>query len=356
VTTTRCGFGGTRWRRWTGHPGIGERAGPLLGPPAPSSFDGLVTAVINELAAEPGEDEVLLVLDDYHLIDSQPVHASLMFLLEHLPPGLRVVLASRSDPPLPLGRLRAGGQLAELRADELRFTADEAASLLREAAGADLPGAAVAALAARTEGWAAGLQLAALSLRGQADVTGFVAAFSGSHRYVLDYLAGEVLEGQSAQVRGFLLETSVLERLAGGLCDAVTGRADSQAMLEAIELAGLFLVPLDEVRGWWRYAPPVRRPAPRPSTAGTARPGPALHHAAATWSEEHRLADDAARGGRWGDELGGPADRAALRRILRPGRERDDSAVACGAARRPDPVPPAAVAGAGGLGRRQQHG
>ena len=150
-------------------PGIGERVGPLLGPPAPPSFEGLVTALVNELAAQPGEDEVLLVLDDYHLIDAQPVHASLAFLLEHLPPGLRLVLASRSDPPLPLARLRASGQLAELRAAELRFTAEEAAALLREAIGADLPGAAVAALAARTEGWAAGLQLAALSLRGQAD-------------------------------------------------------------------------------------------------------------------------------------------------------------------------------------------
>ena len=175
-----------------------------------------MTALINELAAQPGEDEIVLVLDDYHLVDAQQVHASLAFLLEHLPPGLRLVLASRSDPPLPLARLRAGGQLAELRADELRFTAEEAAALLREATGADLPGAAVAALAARTEGWAAGLQLAALSLRGQADPAGFVAAFSGSHRYVLDYLAGEVLDRQPEEVRAFLLQTSVLERLSGG--------------------------------------------------------------------------------------------------------------------------------------------
>jgi LuxR family maltose regulon positive regulatory protein len=141
--------------------GIAERVGPLLGPPAPPSFEGLATALINELAAPPGEDEVVLVLDDYHLIDAQPVHASLAFLLEHLPPGLHLVLASRADPPLPLARLRAGGQLAELRTGDLRFTADEAAALLRESAGADLPAAAVAALAARTEGWAAGLQLAA---------------------------------------------------------------------------------------------------------------------------------------------------------------------------------------------------
>jgi LuxR family maltose regulon positive regulatory protein len=276
-------------------PGIGERAGPLLGPPAPSSFDGLVTALINELAAPPGDGEVLLILDDYHLIDARQVHESLLFLLEHLPPELHLVLASRSDPPLPLARLRAGGQLAELRAGELRFSAEEAAALLREATGGDLPGAAVAALAARTEGWAAGLQLAGLSLRGQLDVTGFVAAFSGSHRFVLDYLAGEVLERQSEQVRGFLLQTSVLERLSGRLCDAVTGRTDSQVMLEQVERANLFLMPLDEERGWWRYhhlfADLLR------TRLQQEQPGRALelHRAAAAWCEEHGLADEAVR-------------------------------------------------------------
>ena len=221
-------------------PGVGERVGLLLGPPAPASFDGLVTALVNDLAVQPGDGEVLLVLDDYHLIDAQPVHASLAFLLEHLPPGLHLVLASRADPPLPLARLRAGGQLAELRTADLRFSAEEAAAVLRESAGADLPAAAVAALAARTEGWVAGLQLAALSLGRQADPAGFVAAFSGSHRYVLDYLAEEVLDRQHEELRTFLLETSLLERLSGGLCDAVTGRDDSQAMLERVERAGLF--------------------------------------------------------------------------------------------------------------------
>jgi LuxR family maltose regulon positive regulatory protein len=276
-------------------PGISERVGPLLGPPAPPSFEGLVTALVNELDAEPGKGEVLLILDDYHLIDSQPVHASLAFLLGHLPTGLRLVLASRSDPPLALARLRASGQLVELRADDLRFTADEAAALLREALGADLPNAAVAALTARTEGWAAGLQLAALSLRGQEDTAGFVAAFSGSHRYVLDYLAGEVLDRQAEELRGFLLETSVLERLSGALCDAVTGRTDSQAMLEAIEQAGLFLVPLDEVRGWWRYHQlfadllRVRLRQQRPERI------PLLHENAAAWHSEHGPADAAVR-------------------------------------------------------------
>jgi LuxR family maltose regulon positive regulatory protein len=276
-------------------PGIGELAGVLLGPPAPRSFEGLVTALINELARQPDEDQVLLILDDYHLIDSQPVHGSLTYMLEHLPPGLRLGLASRSDPPLALAPLRVRGQLAELRAAELRFTAEEAVALLHEAAGSGLPDAALAMLAARTEGWAAGLQLAGLSLRGQADVESFVATFSGSHRYVLDYLAGEVLERQAEQVRTFLLETSVLERLSGALCDAVTRRTDSQAMLEAIERAGLFLVPLDEVRAWWRYhqlfADLLRARLLQQSPDQV----PALHRRAAAWSEEHGLIDDAAR-------------------------------------------------------------
>jgi LuxR family transcriptional regulator, maltose regulon positive regulatory protein len=276
-------------------PGTGERAGPLLGPPAPRSFEGLVTALINELDTPAAGGEVLLVLDDYHLIETGQVHAPLGFLLEHLPPGLHLVLAGRSDPPLPLARLRAAQQLAELRARDLRFTAEEAGSLLAGATGADLPADAVAALAARTEGWAAGLQLAALSLRGQADPARFVTAFSGTHRYVLDYLAEEVLEAQSEHVRGFLLETSVLERLSGPLCDAITGRTDSQAMLEQAERANLFLVPLDEVRGWWRYhhlfADLLR------ARLRQQRPGqvPALHRAAATWCEEHGLPDDAVR-------------------------------------------------------------
>ena len=147
-------------------PGIAGRLGPLLGPPAPRSFEGLVTALINELAAQPGRDEVLLVLDDYHLVDAGPVHESVAFLLENLPPGLLLVVSGRADPPLPLARLRARGQLAELRAAELRFTTEEAAALLGAAAGPVLPDTAVVALTARTEGWAAGLQLAALSLRG----------------------------------------------------------------------------------------------------------------------------------------------------------------------------------------------
>jgi LuxR family transcriptional regulator, maltose regulon positive regulatory protein len=271
-------------------PGIGERVAPLLGLPAPSSFQGLVTALINDLAGE----QALLLLDDYHLIGSQQVHESLAFLLEHRPAGLRVGLASRSDPPLPLPRLRARGQLTEIRQAELRFTSAEAWELLQQAA-SGLPEASAAALAARTEGWAAGLQLAALSLRGHHDAVAFVAAFTGSHRYILDYLAEEVLEQQDAQLRTFLLETSVLERLSGPLCDAVTGREGSQALLEAAERAGLFLIPLDEVRGWWRYHhlfADLLQARLRQGQPGKPR---GLHRAAAAWCDAQGLADETIR-------------------------------------------------------------
>jgi LuxR family transcriptional regulator, maltose regulon positive regulatory protein len=274
-------------------PGVAERVTPLLDPPAPPSFEGLVTAVINRLAAQP--DEVVLVLDDYNLVEASPVHGSLGFLVEHLPLQVRLVVASRADPPLPLARLRASGQLAELREADLRFTPEEAAELLREAVGPGvaLPDTVVAALAARTEGWAAGLQLAALSLRGRADVTAFVEGFSGSHRYVLDYLAEEVLDRQPPPLREFLLATSVLERLSGPLCDAVTGRAGGQRLLEQVERANLFLVPLDEVRGWWRFHQlfadllRARLQQEQPERV------PELHRAAATWLENHGQADEA---------------------------------------------------------------
>jgi LuxR family maltose regulon positive regulatory protein len=272
--------------------GVAERVAGLLRPP-PRLFEAVVTALINELAAQP--NEVALVLDDYHAIQAGPVHASLVFLLEHLPPSLCLVLASRADPPLPLARLRARGQLTEVRAADLRFTAQEAAELLRAAVGSDLPEAAVAALEDRTEGWVAGLQLAALSLRGRTDIAGFLQSFSGSHRHVMDYLAEEVLDRQPEPLRTFLLETSVLERLSGSLCEAVTGRADSQQLLEQVERANLFLMPLDEGRGWWRYHQlfadllHARLARERPERL------PALHRAAAAWSEEHGLVDDAVR-------------------------------------------------------------
>jgi LuxR family transcriptional regulator, maltose regulon positive regulatory protein len=276
-------------------PGIAERAATLLQGLQPVSSQAVVAFLVNELDA--AAEEVVLVLDDYHLIQAPPVHQSLAFLLEHLPACLHLVIASRADPPLPLARLRARGQLAEVRERDLRFTPQEAAALLRAAVGPDLPEAAVAVLGERTEGWAAGLQLAALSLRGHADPAGFVAGFSGSHRYVLDYLAEEVLDRQPEPLRAFLLETSVLERLSGPLCEAVTGRADSQRLLEQVERANLFLVPLDEVRGWWRYHHlfadllRARLEQERPERVA------GLHRAAAAWSEQHGLVDDAVRHG-----------------------------------------------------------
>jgi LuxR family transcriptional regulator, maltose regulon positive regulatory protein len=276
-------------------PGIAERAAALLQGLQPASSEAVVTSLVNELDAVA--EEVVLVLDDYHLIQAPPVHQSLAFLLEHLPACLHLVVASRADPPLPLARLRARGQLAEVREGDLRFTPEETAALLRAAVGPDLLEAAVAVLGERTEGWAAGLQLAALSLHGHADPAGFVATFSGSQRYVLDYLAEEVLDRQPEPLRAFLLETSVLERLSGELCDAVTGRTDGQQLLEQVERANLFLVPLDEVRGWWRYHHlfadllRARLEQERPERVA------GLHRAAVAWCEQHGLVDDAVRHG-----------------------------------------------------------
>ena len=201
--------------------GFGDLLAPLLGRQV-ASLEAVVTALLNGLAGLP--DRRALVLDDYHVIDAPPVHQSLGFLLDRLPGQLQVVVASRADPPLPLARLRVRGQLVELREHDLRFTEDETAALLRETTGLDLPSSSLAALSTRTEGWVAGLQLAALLLQGRSDPAGFVASFSGSHRYVLDYLTEEVLARQPDQLVRFLLETSILGRLSGPLCDAVTGQ------------------------------------------------------------------------------------------------------------------------------------
>jgi LuxR family maltose regulon positive regulatory protein len=232
-------------------PGLGQQVARLLHGVQQPPLEAVVTAIVNHLAATP--DEVVLVLDDYHLVEGPPVHDSLTVLLERLPAGLRLVMASRADPPLPVARLRGRGQLAELRQRHLRFTTEEAGALLAAATGQQLPEAAVAALTARTEGWVAGLQLAGLSLRDHDDPAAFVRTFTGSHRYVLDYLTEEVLARQPEHLVRFLLETSILERLSGPLCDAVTGRSDGQRLLEQAERANLFLVPLDGQRRWWRF-------------------------------------------------------------------------------------------------------
>jgi len=234
-------------------PGIGEGVLAVLGSPQPPPLESTLTALVNDLSAIP--DDVVLVLDDCHVLDARPLDDALVFLVEHLPPRVHLVIATREDPALPLARLRARGQLTELRGADLRFTPDEAAGFLNRVMDLDLSGDEVAALEARTEGWIAGLQLAAISVRGRDDVAGFVASFAGSDRFVLDYLVEEVLARQSGPVQAFLLRTSILDRLCGPLCDAVLpdAPASGQETLESLEHANLFLVPLDHERRWYRY-------------------------------------------------------------------------------------------------------
>ena len=235
----------------TAAPGAGEGALALLRAPRPSPVETVLTVLLNDLRALAGD--IVLVLDDYHVIDAGEVQDQMAFLLDHLPAGLHVVIAGRADPALPLARWRARGELAEIRAAGLRFTPGEAAAYLTEMMGLQLTARDVAALEARTEGWIAALQLAALSMQGREDVAGFIAGFAGDDRYVVDYLAEEVLARQPDQVQAFLLQTCILGRLSGPLCDAVTGQGGGQAMLAALDRGNLFLVPLDDRRRWYRY-------------------------------------------------------------------------------------------------------
>ncbi len=232
-------------------PGIGASALGLLREPQPPPFQLVLTTLLNDLGA--GEVDLVLLLDDYHVIDSLEVHAGMAFLLDHLPPRLHLVIASRADPALPLPRLRARGDLVEVRAADLRFTPDEAAAYLNDAMGLQLSAPDVTALEGRTEGWIAALQLAALSMAGRDDVATFIAGFAGDDRYVVDYLVEEVLQRQPEDVQTFLLQTAVLDRMNGSLCDAVTGQDGGRAMLEALDRDNLFVVPLDDRRQWYRY-------------------------------------------------------------------------------------------------------
>lgn len=284
-------------------PGLRQAVTELLRTQA--SADAVLAATANEL--DDLDEDVVLVLDDVHLVSSVEVHQQLTALVDHLPAPLHLVLAGRSDPPLPLARWRAGGRLTELREADLRFTSEESVTLLRTSTTVTLSDDQLAALVRRTEGWAAGLQLAGLSLAGHPDPASFVQTFTGTHRFVLDYLTEEVLARQPDWLVRFLLETSVLERLSGPLCDAVCGRRDSQAVLERVERANLFLVPLDEVRQWWRYHHlfadllRVRLQQDDPEHV------PELHRAAASWAETHGLHEDAIR--HW--LAGGDSSRAA---------------------------------------------
>jgi LuxR family maltose regulon positive regulatory protein len=262
-----------------------------LQPPGLPPGEPFLTVLINETA----KVACAVVLDDYHLIHSQPIHDALTFLLDRLPPRMRLVIASREEPPLPLARLRARGELVELRAADLSFTLDEAATLLNRLMGLGLPDDDVAALEARTEGWVAGLQMAALSLQGRQDSHRLITGLSGGHRFIFDYLMGEVFSRQPEKVRSFLLQTAILDSLTGSLCDSVTNRCDSQAILERLEAANLFIVPLDEERHWYRYhhlfAGLLRRRLQKESPDVV----PVLHRQASEWYEREGLLSEAFR-------------------------------------------------------------
>jgi LuxR family maltose regulon positive regulatory protein len=273
--------------------GIGAAALSLAHSPQPPPIEAILTTLINELAAF--DDDVALVLDDLHLIEAQSIQDATAFLIEHLPPRLHLVIATREDPPLPLARLRARDQLSELRAADLRSTAAEAAEFLDEAMGLSLSAADVAALEDRTEGWIAGLQLAALSMRGRADVSGFVRAFAGNHRFVADYLIDEVLQRQPAPLRDFLLQTAILDRLHGPLCDAVTGQEGGAARLEALERGNFFVVPLDDTRRWYRYHHLFADVLHARLLAEQPAQPPVLHRRASAWYERNGSPADAIR-------------------------------------------------------------
>ena len=232
---------------------VGEGVLSMLQSPQPPSPEAILTALLNDLTTIP--DPFILVLDDYHVLEARAVDQALTSLVEHLPPQMHLVIATREDPPLPLARLRARGQLTEVRAADLRFTPAEAAAFLTQVMGLTLPAEDIATLERRTEGWIAGLQLAALSLQGQPDATSFIQSFSGSHHFVLDYLLEEVLQQQPESIQHFLLRTSILDRLCGSLCDALLldSSVSGQATLDYLERANLFLVPLDNERRWYRY-------------------------------------------------------------------------------------------------------
>jgi LuxR family maltose regulon positive regulatory protein len=267
--------------------------------PQPPPPQAVLTSLINEIAAYPGR--IILVLDDHHAIQSSAIDKALAFLLERLPPQMHLVIATREDPHLPLARLRAQGQLTELRAADLRFTSSEAAEFLEQVMGLGLSAEDIAILESRAEGWIAGLQLAALSMQGRKDVSGLIHSFTGSHRFVLDYLIEEVLQQQPEGIQAFLLQTSVLNRLTGSLCDAVrfsctephTDQDNGQQTLEYLEHANLFVVPLDDERRWYRYHHLFADLLRQRLHQTQASLQPALHSRASKWYEENNLTEDA---------------------------------------------------------------
>ncbi|MEO1209352.1 MAG: LuxR C-terminal-related transcriptional regulator [Cyanobacteria bacterium J06638_20] len=274
-------------------PGLGERSLSLLQSPQPPPIESVLMTLLNELTAV--EVDFVLILDDYHVIETQAIHGGIGFLLSHLPPQMHLIIASRADPPLSLARLRSHGELTELRVSDLRFTPDEAAAFLNQGMGLEISAVEVSALEQRTEGWIAGLQLAALSLQGREDISDFVAVFSGDDRYIVDYLLEEVLQRQPDRVRRFLLQTAILERLSGSLCDAVTDQNGGQGMLETLERGNLFLIPLDNKRQWYRYHHLFADVLQAHALMEWPERLPSLHGRASTWYEQHDLFSDAIR-------------------------------------------------------------
>jgi LuxR family maltose regulon positive regulatory protein len=274
-------------------PQVGLEELSLLQAADPPPIHRLLTTLLNDLGSSP--TDVVLVLDDYHVIKSREVHEAMAFLLDHAPPRLRLVISGRVDPAVPLARLRAQRELVEVRVADLRFTPDEAASYFNGAMGLDLTAPEVSTLEERTEGWIAALQLAALSMQGREDVSGFIERFTGDDRYIVDYLVEEVLQRQPAQIKDFLLHTAILDRLTGALCDAVTGQGGGRATLEALDRANLFLVPLDDQRRWYRYHhlfADMLRARLRDEQPDLVL---ALHQRASTWHEEHGERTEAIR-------------------------------------------------------------
>lgn len=273
--------------------GFGETTLSLLQSVPPFPIPVILTTLINEL----GEiaESIALILDDYHAINNPAVHEAVTYLLDHLPSPMHLVILTRADPPLPLSRLRARNQLVEIRLVDLRFTVEETTAFLNQVMGLRLSNSQVEALEQRTEGWVAGLQLVALSMQGHKEVQDFVSTFTGSHRYIVDYLADEVLNSQPDAVQEFLLRTSILDRLTAPLCDMLTGRSDGQITLEKLDQTNLFLIPLDDERCWYRYhhlfADLLRNRLRQKYTDLFT----GLHHSAAEWFERNKWMPEAFR-------------------------------------------------------------
>jgi LuxR family transcriptional regulator, maltose regulon positive regulatory protein len=274
-------------------PEIGKGAMDALQTPQPPPTESILITLLNEIADNP--DNLLVVLDDYHVLDAKPIDDAVTFLIEHLPPRMHLVIATREDPHLPLARLRVRGQLAELRAADLRFTPAEAAEFLNQVMGLNLSVEDIASLETRTEGWIAGLQLAAISLQGNQDISGFIREFAGDHRYIVDYLVEEVLQSQPEPIRQFLFQTSIVDRLNGSLCDALTARENCSAQLEALQRGNLFIIPLDDKRHWYRYhhlfgdVLRMRLTAEQPDQVAV------LHRRASEWYEHNGSMENAIR-------------------------------------------------------------